>query len=94
MPLLLLEWILFLCNLLLNKNLASKVKCEPNKCTFQDFLQIQKAKKKKKIQKATALSGGSVFNWVVPSQKRPLVLLEIPEQYDTLFDFLNAGPWS
>ena len=58
MPLLLLEWILFLCNLLLNKNLASKVKCEPNKCTFQDFLQIQKAKKKKKFKKQQLLVEG------------------------------------
>ena len=61
MPLFLLEWTLFLCNLLLNKNLASKVKCESNKCTFQDFLQNQKA---------NALSGGSAFIQVVSSQKR------------------------
>lgn len=85
MPLLSLEWIIFLCNLLLNKNLASKVKCESNKCNFQDFLQNQRA---------YALTGGSVFIQVVSSPERTPVLLEIPEQYDTSFDFLNVGPLS
>ena len=60
---------------------------------FPGFPSNSKSKKKKNFKKQQLLVE-AVFIWVVPSQKRPLVLLEIPEQYDTLFDFLNAGPWS